>query len=161
LSKWKSKQVKHLGKSIFPLVAEYKGGNPDDDFIVRAKYIQVKQLSCKEHGIQFGGRQTCWKCGTPDLIKEDKRLICLYVNLMEVKLRVSEILTEKTTLNWKWNTTKSIYGRVVGSSLKAFGTDLTKMLNSFGEGFKVNPITEAELEQAFKREQNNKILREL
>jgi len=149
-----------MGKSIFPLVAEYRGGNPDFDFVVRAKYIQVKQLSCKEHGIQFGGRTTCWKCGTPDLIKENKRLICLYINMTEVKLKVSEILTEKTNLNWKWDSTK-VFGRVVAVSLKSFGTDLTNMLNSFGEGFKVNQITEAELEEAFKKEQNNKLLREL
>jgi len=151
-----------MGKSLFPIVAEWKCDNLENDFVVRAKYIQVKQLSCKEHGIQYGKRDTCWKCGTADLIKQDKKLICFYVNLKEYKTSVSDVL-DKTTQNWKWDSTK-VFGRVVAVSLKTFSTDLTALLNSLKavEGFKViNQITEAELEEAWKKEQNNKLLRQL
>jgi hypothetical protein len=147
-----------MGKSIFPVVAEWKGDNP---FQVRAKLVELTELSCSEHGIQYGNRITCWKCGKSDLVKSKKKLISFYVNKVEDFDKAMASLTERTKLNWKWNRFAFPNSRQVAYSLKAYGTDLANMLASFGDGFEVNQLSEAELNGAFEKEQNNKLLGEL
>jgi len=150
-----------MGKSLFPIVAEWKCDNLENDFVVRAKYIEINQLSCKEHGKVFGDRTSCWKCATTDLLKEKVKLICLYVNKCGDFDKCAVILTRNTKLSWKWHRFNFGYnGRQMAISLKAFGSNLADMLASF-EGFTTYAITEAELQVAYEKEQNNKILRQL
>lgn len=88
---------------VNPIVAKHK------NFVVRASLFFANELSCSEHGVQFGKRVSCWKCGTTNLNSRKKQVVSYYVDLAVAKNDdgskmshpdVIDILEKATGVKW-------------------------------------------------------------